>query len=248
MHVDERQLNPNPIPMLAHLTGIARHAELLMQAILIVCFFRWNLLGRYRWFVSFLFVDLIRSCALLGLDNHSIVYAKAWSFTQPVIWVLELAAVLELMLLIYQYRPAAEKFLVRLLVYYVPSALLVSVIVSLFESIEVLNVAWWLVTAIKITKWLSWLLLFMLAAQEVLHLTESKPIERDVILHRRLLAVYVGVTPSLTAVFALLRDTHIGDVANLCLETSWVLCLLCWIVCFRNLTRLRRTRFAEELG
>lgn len=234
--------------MLAHLTGLARYTELSMQAVLIACFFRWNFSGRYRWFTSFISAELIRSSVLLPLDNHSSLYAKAWSFTQPVIWVLEIAAVLELMLLIYRHRPAAERFLQRLLVYYVPSALLVSVIASLFESTQINTSAWWLITAIKITQWMSWILLFMLVAQEMLHLTESQPIDRDVILHRRLMALYVGVTPSLTAACALLRDQRIGDIANLCLELSWVGCLVCWIVCFRRLRVQGRTRFAEELG
>ncbi len=234
--------------MLDHLTGFARYVELLMQAMLIACFLRWSLFRRYRWFMSFIFAELIRSCALFGFDNHSRTYAKVWSYTQPVLWILELAAVLELMLLVYRHRPATGKFLRRVLVYYVPSALLVSVIVSLFESTQTLSLVWWLVTAVTVTKWLSWILLFMLVAQEMLHLTESQPIERDVILHRRLMVVYIGVTPGLAAVLALLRDSHIGDVANLCLEISWVFCLVCWIVCFRPPRVQGRTRFAEGLG
>jgi len=234
--------------MLVHLTGLARYVELLMQAMLIACFFRWGFFSRYRWFMSFVFAELLRSCALFGFDNHSIIYAKAWSYTQPIIWIIELAAVLELMLLIYRHRPAAEKFVRRLLMYYVPSALLVSVVVSLFESTQTLSMVWWLMTAITVTKWLSWILLFMLVAQEMLHLRETKPMGRDLVLHRRLMVVYVGVTPGLGAVLALLRDSHIGDIANLCSEISWVVCLVCWMVCFRRVRMPGRTHFAEELG
>lgn len=233
--------------MLDHLTGIARYVELLMQAMLIACFFRWSFSNRYRWFMGFIFAELIRSCVLFGFDNHSTLYAKLWSFTQPVIWILQLAAVLELMLLVYRHRPAAGRFARRLFAYYIPSALLVSVIVSLFESLQPISAIWWLLTAITVTKWLSWMLLFMLIAQEVLHLTESQPIGKELVLHRRLMVVYVGITPGLGAVLALLRDTHVIDIANLCSEISWVFCLVCWIVCFRRLRVQGRARFAEDV-
>ena len=234
--------------MLDHLTGFARYVELLMQAMLIACFFRWSFSNRYRWFMAFIFAELVRSCVLFGFDNHSTIYAEAWSFTQPVMWILQLAAVLELMLLVYRHRPAAGRFARRLFVYYIPSALLVSVIVSLFESSQSISAIWWLLMAITVTKWLSWMLLFMLVAQEVLHLTDSQPMGKELVLHRRLMVVYVGLTPGLTAIFALLQDTHIVDVANFCSEISWVICLVCWIVGFRQFRVQGRAHFAEELG
>lgn len=233
--------------MVDSLTEITRYAELLMQATLVVCFFRWGL-KRYRWFVSFIFAEAIRSCALFGLDNHSPLYAQVWSFTEPILWIMEFGAVLELMLLVYQNRPTAGRFARRLFVYYFPSALLVSVIVSLVEASPTALTVWWLLMAVTITKWLSWILLFMLVAQEMLYLAESQPIEQDLVLHRRLLVLYVGVIPGIDTVLALFRNRHIGDIANLCSEVAWTFCLIFWIVYFRRFGVRRRTRLAEQLG
>ncbi len=234
--------------MLDQLTEISRYVELITQAILIACFFQWGFSKRYRWFLGYILAELVRSVVLFGFDNHSVAYAKAWSYSQPVFWVLQMAAVLELMLLVYRYRPAAGKFVRQLFVYYIPSALLVCLIVQLVETSQPIGSAWWLTRAILVTKWLSWMLLFMLVAQEVLYLADAQPIENDVVYHRRLMVVYVGITPGLGAILAFVGDARTGDIANLGAQISWILCLGCWIVCFHRLKVQGRMRLAEELG
>jgi hypothetical protein len=234
--------------MLDQLTGITRYLELMMQAMLIACFFQWGFSRRYRWFLAYILAELVRSVALFGVDNHSPFYAGAWTYTQPVFWVLQMGAVLELMLLVYHTRPAVGKFARQLFVYYIPSAMLVCLLVQLAETSHRAWGGWQIVTAITVTKWLSWLLLFMLVAQEVLYLSDAQPIEHDVVLHRRLLVVYVGITPGLGAILAYCGSMRTGDIANLGAEISWVLCLAAWIVCFRRLKEQRRLRLAEELG
>jgi len=151
------------------------------------------------------------------------------------------------MLLVYRHRPVAGKFARQLFIYYIPSAVLVCLLVQLAETSHPSG-PWQLVTAITVTKWLSWLLLFMLVAQEVLYLADAQPIEHDVVLHRRFLVVYVGITPGLGAILAYCGGRRTGDIANFVAEISWVLCLTCWIVCFRRLKEQRRLRLAEELG
>lgn len=234
--------------MLGQLTEITRYLELVMQATLIACLFQWGFSRRYRWFLAYILAELVRSVVLFGFDNHSPFYANAWAFTQPVFWVLQSAAVLELMLLVYRHRPAAGKFTRQLFVYYIPAAVLVCLLVQLAETSHPAAKSSLIVAAIIVTKWLSWLLLFMLVAQEVLYLADAQPIEHDVVLHRRLLVVYVGITPGLGAILAYCGGRETGDIANFVAEVSWVLCLTCWIVCFRRLKEQRRLRLAEELG
>lgn len=226
--------------ILDHLTDIARDFELLARAIVVICAFRWKATPQFRWSPWFIAAELLRSCILFGFDPHTLLYADIWSISQPVLWILQSGAVIELVLLAFKQKESSGSAIRHIFVCCIPFAVLVSVVISLFEPLEKVAEPWWLLTAITTTKWLAFVCLFLPLAQELLDLTNTRPLQRELVIHRRLLIVYVGLTPGLMAILALLQDRHVADIANFCSEISLILCLAFWTAFFR-LSGLRQT-------
>lgn len=219
--------------MLHHSTDVARYLELLARATLVACAFRWKFMNQYRWFTCFISAELIRSCILLGLSDHGPLYAGIWSLTQPVLWVFQIGAVFELLFLIYKQKQFPGRLTRQLFTYYLPFALAFSAVVTLYEPLDMAGGPWWLLTTVSITKWLAWICLFLLLAQDVLDVNDTPPLQQELVIHRRLLTLYVGITPGLMGILALLQDRRVAEIASFCSEISWLLCLIFWIVFFR---------------
>jgi hypothetical protein len=190
-------------------------------------------MGQYRWFTCFISAELIRSCILLGIDNHGSLYAGIWSLTQPVLWVFQVGAVFELLFLIYKQKPSPGKLTRQLFTYYLPFAVAFAAVVTLYEPMEMAIGPWWLLATVNMTKWLAWIFLFLLLAQDVLDVTDTPRLPQELVIHRRLLFLYMGLTPGLLGIMALLQDRHVGEIANFCAEIVWLLCLICWIAFLR---------------
>jgi hypothetical protein len=188
---------------------------------------------QYRWFTCFISAELVRSCLLLALDRHLPRYAKIWSLTQPVLWVFQIGAVFELLFLIDGQKPFPQKYRRQLFTYYLPFAIAFSAVVTLYEPLDTAWRPWWLLITISITKWLAWICLLLLLAQDVLDVSDTPKLHRALVLHRHLLFLYVGLTPGLMGILVLVQNQNVAEIASLCSEISWLLCLLLWITFLR---------------
>jgi hypothetical protein len=219
--------------VLHHFTDAVRYLEILARATLVACAFRWKFMYQYRWFTCFISAELVRSCLLLVLDRHLPRYAKIWSLTQPVLWVFQIGAVFELLFLIYRQKQFPQRLRRQLFTYYLPFAIAFSAVVTLYEPLDTVKGPWWLLITISITKWLAWICLFLLLAQDVLDVTDTPKLQRELLLHRRLLFLYVGLTPGLMGILVLVQEQGVAEIASFCSEISWLLCLICWVAFWR---------------
>lgn len=76
--------------------------NIALSALLVARFARLRLLLQYRFFISYLLFNLIRSLFAWSFNTGSLAYRYIWAFTQPVIWVFYVLVVLELCSLVFK--------------------------------------------------------------------------------------------------------------------------------------------------
>ncbi len=97
-------------------------------AVLLLSIWREGLLGKYKWFVSYLGVRLAKSICLLFVPFKSDAYAKTYYGFEILIWILYTPVLLELYRLVLEQHPGIAQAGRKLVQYGIGIALLVSMI------------------------------------------------------------------------------------------------------------------------
>jgi hypothetical protein len=93
------------LPSLALIERSLWFCNITLSAILVARFIGLKLVQEYRFFLSYLVFNTVRSVFAWSFTKDSAAYRYIWAFTQPVVWVLYVLVVLELCALIFkEYR------------------------------------------------------------------------------------------------------------------------------------------------
>ena len=218
--------------MLGFATDLLRWGWVIAEAILLILLFRRGLASRYRWFVTFLVVELTQMITLLSLDPGSAIYAKYWAASEVLLLLALGFAVVEVTKRILEhYRHvnelAASSFGMTFCFGFAAA------IVLLLPFLEASS---WQPThtylLVKVLRWESVTVFLFLAAQVLWFKLFPIKMRRNVVLHRWLLAFYGGAVPGASVFLYDLFDRdkikrtwiNLGMMGlQICLLGSWCL-------------------------
>jgi hypothetical protein len=157
------------------------------------------------------------------------LYAQLWSLTQPVLWTLQLLAVLEVMSLVTEQYPelgVAAKVITS-------SSFLVGIIaagISVFSDLNNANrIPLWLDVIWRVTRYVACASCFVLVAQILWFALFPVPMVPNVRIHRRLFTLYGGVLPTLALLVGDVGSQLLNDYVNVVYLSGVLGTLCCWI-------------------
>ncbi len=157
------------------------------------------------------------------------LYAQLWSATQPVLWTLQMLAVLEVMSLVTEQYPelgVAAKVITS-------SSFTVGVIaagVSVFSDLHNANhIPLWLAVTWRVTRYVSCASCFVLVAQILWFALFPVPMVPNVRIHRRLFTLYGGVLPTFALLTGDVGSQLLNDYVNVVYLSGVLVTLCCWI-------------------
>lgn len=215
------------------LDGLLRDLELGLRALLLILLLRRSLIRRYAFFSIYLAGGLVRSIALLAIPYQAPLYARVWAGTQPLIWVLQFLAVLEVMSLIVEQYPklgSAAKVITS-------SSFAAGVVAGLvfsFIDFGTAKMPWWLDVSWTVTKSVSWATVAILCAQMVWFALFPVSMVRAVRYHRCLFTVYAGILPGIMFLVAGLGTARANQIANQVYLAFCSVLLVLWCLALRG--------------
>lgn len=205
-----------------------------LEALLVGRLF-WLRLGRaYRWFVSFLICDVLRSVilAVLSESAHAANYPTVWAASEPVYWFTLGAAVLEVFRCVQRCYPNEPHDAHLLLIGFSAGAFL-ALVVSLFQLDHVSHLGAWQ----EIMRFVDQVITLMAAAilwvQMGFFSISGKRLPRNLRWHRlifTLVASIAGIAAFMTSIHTVL----FALVANVVFEVSLCVAVLAWLTGFRR--------------
>lgn len=199
-------------------------------ALLLACLIiRRRLRPRYLAFTNLLIASGLCDAALLWLSPTTFLYAKLWAVTQPILWALQLLAVQEVMGLIFEQYPRlgnAAKIMTSSS--FIAGVALASVSVMIDFSGNH-QIPFWLDTAWRISRCVSWASCLVLLAQSVWFIFFPVPMVPNVRTHRIVFTIYAGVLPGLALVLGGMGGDAMNTWVNVFYLAGEVGALCCWI-------------------
>lgn len=206
--------------------------SVVAESALIFTLLRRKLYRIYPLFAAYIAADVVVSVGMMWLvpDTNSKAYARAWSFTEPVLVVLQVAFAVELYLRISDHYRNFERIRPRLLWSCLLSALVISLLVLFIDM-----PAHWkspLVQSIFLAKRVA---AFALAAFIVVVTVFLRifpvPMRPNVTAHRRIAAAYFLANTCLY--FTANLRPSITNPANLALMALTGGCFVAWMMCLK---------------
>ncbi len=200
----------------------------ILCVVLVLRLFQLKLGRVYRAFFSYLLVIAFRNAVMWPLDVNDPAYRVIWKVTQPLVWVLYMAIVLELCSLIFkEYR--GIQVLGRRVVY---GCLAVAILVSMLILMPVwrnsgepiLSTPRFLMVERGIDSALVLLLLLLLVFLALLPI----PLSRNVVIHSVLYAAFFMAT-ALGIFIVNMTSFATSQIISTCLMGFSSLCLMAWI-------------------
>lgn len=210
-----------------------RYVEILMQVLLLCLLWRRSLLRRYGSFALWVGGMVLRAAALLWVPYTSLLYSRLWAMTQPILWALQLMALLEVMQLIYEQYPRLGEPAKLITKTSFAAGVLLGLVFT-FVDLGSVRMPWWLDATLTTTKVVSWATCFILLAQHVWFAMFPVPMVPNVRTHRRLFCFYAGVLPGLAYLVAGIGPPLVNLATNMIYMSGNVVVLILWCLLIRN--------------
>jgi hypothetical protein len=208
-------------------SDVLRYGSQLLEAVVIVRLLSIGLGRRYKFFLTYLAIDLAMSLGLASLDNHSSLYAIIWAAVQPAVWFSEAAAVFELFRHVTEHYPKIGVFADKILTGCFIAAGLLSLVLTLVELPHTYARYWWYYGPVMAFKCVALACSLLLLAQAIFFLIFPVEMRRNTVVHRWLLFVYFTAS-GIAYFFVPLLNVRVADLANITLLGIACCCSLLW--------------------
>ncbi len=203
-------------------------ASIVAESALLLVLLRRGLARVYPFFTAYLWTDLVVSLGMMWLvpDPRSKAYARAWSVTEPMLVLMQIAFAVELYVLISRHYRNFDRIRPRLFWSCLIAALFVSLIVVFIDKPP----HWTMVRSIVLGKRVAAfaLVAFILVVSAFLRIFPI-PIRRNVTIHRRISAAYFLVSAAnyFTVFFAPRGSVYYADMVIMVLTGG---CFISWAI------------------